>query len=470
MPLLNGLIRCLLLLGPALAFADQLHNQPPFHQQANQLQLLAPIQRLAYSNDWRSRAQRTLRRGSHTFIILSLRSQPCSRIRSNQSGVKFFSFYPTRLTTPSYEGGQTGWFYDVLVPRNNQSCALSPFVLAEWIPRQSGPSWFETDAGRVEVEIRFEGHFIAPRRHFHIGLTNSFLIKGHCTSYCPLEAQLGQAYRRILQQHHLRPYHHWVRTPPIRNGRLDLDAGAEQGSSFRQQVMHDSSDYIAFPRATGHPEPLAYLRALQQTIAQERLAGKAWVYVRDEPQNLSVLKAELSLYRTYAPSVMTMVTTRWHPSLAQQVDIFAPLIHQLDSHRANSGSEAYDRKRLWPYTSCMGSCGPNRRSSPTAPRVPGPNTGLPDLLIDRPVESMVDYFRRLEQLRADATLYYHAVEGYPLYRQGLLLRDDPWNFGGNGDGLLLYPGRPGELGLQTHQPLPSFRLKLLRHLIEQRGF
>ena len=68
---------------------------------------------------------------------------------------------------------------------------------------------------------------------------------------------------------------------------------------------------------------------------------------------------------------------------------------------------------------------------------------------------------------ADGGLYYHAVEGYRLSPNGVYLLEDPWNFGGNGDGLLLYPGRPGEFGLTEHQPLPSLRLKLIRYAIEK---
>ena len=58
-------------------------------------------------------------------------------------------------------------------------------------------------------------------------------------------------------------------------------------------------------------------------------------------------------------------------------------------------------------------------------------------------------------------------KGTPLYRKGIDVVTDPWNFGGNGDGVLAYPGRPGELGLTEHTALPSFRLKLIRQTIER---
>ncbi len=64
-------------------------------------------------------------------------------------------------------------------------------------------------------------------------------------------------------------------------------------------------------------------------------------------------------------------------------------------------------------------------------------------------------------------MYYHAVEGHALYRKGIDVLTDPWNFGGNGDGVLTYPGRPGEYGLSAHTALPSFRLKLIGQAIER---
>src|SRR4029079_10509875 len=47
---------------------------------------------------------------------------------------------------------------------------------------------------------------------------------------------------------------------------------------------------------------------------------------------------------------------------------------------------------------------------------------------------------------------------------------DPWNdvylFGGNGDGTLVYPGRPKNIGGNTDIPIESIRLKLIRDGLE----
>ncbi|MDC4203900.1 MAG: DUF4091 domain-containing protein [Candidatus Manganitrophus sp.] len=59
-------------------------------------------------------------------------------------------------------------------------------------------------------------------------------------------------------------------------------------------------------------------------------------------------------------------------------------------------------------------------------------------------------------------LYYDMVYAYG--------QRDPWvnqyDFGGNGDGTLYYPGRPNKIGGTSHIPIESIRLKLLREGME----
>ncbi len=443
--------------------ATTLRNQPPYTNTA--FKVLNTEERLAYSDDWRLRTQRILPQKGHLFVILDMGESPCADLSSTVEGVTYFSFYPTPIDAPSYQGGATGIFYEALIPRNSVSCSLSPFVLAEWQPLKEGSVYFTAAKSTVEVQVRFQGHFVAPRRPLHIGLTNSFILKGHCVEYCRLEVPLGDAYRKLLEAHHLTPYYHWIRVPPIVDNRLDLDAYSGSGGSFRQQVMSGNDFWIAFPRSSDQKDPIAYLQALENTVIAEGLKGRAWVYVKDEPTDFQALDADLARYRVYAPSVLTMVTTPIKPNLMDTVDIFAPVIHQLINKNGDI-SPLYSQKRLWPYTSCMGSCGPDRRAAPQSiKKTPGPDTQLPDFLIDRPVASLQQFFALLQKTNAEASLYYHAVEGYVVHHQ-VNLFEDPWNFGGNGDGLLLYPGIPGTFGLTEHQPLPSFRLKLLRREME----
>lgn len=419
------------------------------------------IERIAYSDDWRTETRRTVIGNGHVFTILHLGADRCTTLESSVNGVAFFTFYPTRIKTPSYEGGKIGTFYEALVPRNAVSCDLSSYVFAEWQPEVSGDVSFRLGNETVTVKINLEKIFRAPTRPLYVGISNSFLIQGHCLGYCRREAELGRKYNAILRAHHIQPLQSWAFFPPIRKGRLDLDAGRNDSLSFRDLATAPGDFMVGFPKAKHYKDQVAYLKALEVTVREEALIGRAWVYVHDEPENMASLRDELILYRTYAPSVMTMVTMPFDKSLASYVDIFAPVLNQL-----RHGSAPYSGHLLWPYVSCMGSCGPNMAAHPESPRAPGPDTGLSDFLIDRPAEHLFAYFREMDRMGVDGGLYYHAVEGYRLVPDGVNLLEDPWNFGGNGDGLLLYPGRPGEFGLTEHQPLPSLRLKLIRYAIE----
>lgn len=433
-----------------------------------QAAVLHPIERIAYSKDWRHKTQRTAKIGGHVFVVLRTPVGSCAPIKTPAGPVKLYTFHPTILLTPSSENGQTGSFYDALIPRNSQSCALSRYVLAEWKPEKNGDANFVVGDETLKVTVKLEGTFTRAKRQLRIATTNNYLLNGHCASYCKREVELQKKYSQILRDHHVEPMQNWIGVPPISNGHLNLDDRSELGMSFRQTSMGDrTARDIGFPRATYYPDKITYLQALDATVRKEGLIGRAWVYAVDEPAVDQKLVDELAMYKLFAPSVNVMVTTNYDERLDAFVDIYAPVFnHLLSSDHPSKG--AYKTKKLWSYASCMGSCGPNRRAQTdaVAERDPGPDTEIADFLIDRPAGRLFQFFEELERLNLDGALYYEATEGYPLTRDGVDLITDPWNFGGNGDGLLLYPGTPGKFGLASHQPLASFRLKLIRYAIE----
>lgn len=426
------------------------------------LAVLSSLEQLAFSADWQPAMALTLPEGGHAAVLLASNSaRQCLPVSSPDVSLTSWVLPPSTLPTASSEATPVGVYYDILLPFNAHSCRQSAYRLVEWKPRQAGSVQLTVGDATVEVVIHFKGQFSTPERPMLIGLSNSYLIKGHCQSYCRREATLGQAYAQILESHHLTPIQAWVQRPPIKPDGLLLDYAADSQLSHRQRAWQTKRWWLDFPRLPQPEQAQRYLAALQQTIEREKLQGRAWVYVRDEPADREALITELTLYRQHAPAVQTMVTTPYHPSLEGLVDIYAPNLLQWEPD--NPG---YRQTKEWPYVSCMGSCGPNGASPSNLPRKAGPETGLPDFLIDRPAARLTQYFKQLDDAQADGGLYYHAVEGYPLSRRGQDPLTDPWNFGGNGDGLLLYPGRPGEAGLISHQPLPSFRLKLMRQAIE----
>jgi len=428
--------------------------------------VLHPIERVAFSNDWQLQTERTVKRGGFAFAIIRTGMNRCAPISVSNTDANLWVMYPTKIDTPSSEGGRTGTFYEALIPRNGSACSESRYVFVEWKPRIGGVTRIDVGGEIITVNVQINGALGPQKRPLYVATTNSYLINGHCMTYCRREGELAHKYAQILADHHIQPIQNWVGLPPIIDGYLDLDHLSDQGLSFRQTTMaYSNSGYVGFPRASQYKDQITYLRALEATVRREKLAGKAWVYSIDEPEITQALVEHLKLYKLFAPSVKVMITADYDERLEELVDIFSPVLNNLISpNKASHGD--YQGKELWSYASCMGSCGPNRRSNINTPKQPGPDTELPDFLIDRPANRLFDFFKTLNDLRVDGALYYEATEGYPLTRLGINLLNDPWNFGGNGDGLLLYPGRPGEFGLTEHQPIASLRIKLIRHAIE----
>lgn len=450
----------------SLALATALAGTSPLAS-AEPLAVLHPVERPAYSDDWRAATSRSARPGDRLFVILRVSGAPCAPISARGAAVAFWQMLPLTTTMPSGEDTPTGTFHEVLVPRTAASCTASDLVLAEWTAETSGIIVLRQAGHEVLVRQRILPERRRPALPFLVGMNPANLPRGHCPDGdCPDSAELLARYATLLVEHGLQPMQTFVRFPPIRDGMLDLDAGSDSGTSFRQTVMAPAvHGRIGFPRATRYPDRVAYLRALQRTVVAEGLVGQAWVYAADEPTDIDALAAQLELYRRHAPDVRVMVTTGRDRRLDGLVDTYAPVFNRLVSRR-HPGPRDYPDHELWTYLSCMGSCGPNLADKAGALRDPGPETGLADLLIDRPAARLFRFFATVSG-RVDGLIYYEATETYRLVPQGTDILADTWNFGGNGDGLLVFPGRPGMYGLDAHRPLPSLRLKLLRHALQK---
>jgi hypothetical protein len=437
----------------------------PDRASAQSFAVLHPVERPAYSTDWRRSTIRNARHGDMLFVILRTDGNACRPITAAGADVTYWQMLPLRTKTPSGKETSTGVFHEVLVPRSATTCAASGLVLADWRANLDQTVVFRQGAQEVRVQQKIHKNHTRSPLPFFVGINPANLPRGHCPNVeCPGAVELFGMYAELLKAHRIQPIQGYVRFPPIRHGMLDLDAGPPD-SSFRETVMaHTVHGTIGFPRATRYSNPVAYLRALQRTVIAEGLKGLAWVYAADEPADIDALARHLQLYRTHAPDVRVMVTTDHDQRLSGLIDTYAPVFNRLRS-RWHPGFGDYGDTDLWTYLSCMGSCGPNRADRPEAIRKAGPETGLADLLIDRPAAQLFEFFQTVSG-RVDGVLYYEAAETYRLSPLGVDIFGDTWNFGGNGDGLLVFPGRPGEFGLTGHMPLPSLRLKLLRHALQ----
>jgi hypothetical protein len=66
--------------------------------------------------------------------------------------------------------------------------------------------------------------------------------------------------------------------------------------------------------------------------------------------------------------------------------------------------------------------------------------------------------------------FLHRVSGELYFETTMAYSHDPWNnqwdFGGNGDGTLFYPGTPAKIGGTAQVPVASIRLKMIREGME----
>jgi hypothetical protein len=201
---------------------------------------------------------------------------------------------------------------------------------------------------------------------------------------------------------------------------------------------------------------LATLRAWRRHFDERGWGGRLRLYTLDEPkpEQLPELARRARLAR--AAGVPVFVTSEPHPRLDGLVDEFAPNLARLGDGRPRP-----ERVR-WSYASCMShGCGELPASGPSRAAMTAEFAGWPGYEVDRPGTAaravpLLGLRRGLE-----GELYYDMLQAWT---------GDPWTdvraFAGNGDGTLLYPGRPEALGGEHPFPVESIRLKIIRDALE----
>jgi len=216
-------------------------------------------------------------------------------------------------------------------------------------------------------------------------------------------------------------------------------------------------------------EAIAIWRAAGEHYRANGWFDRSFLYTYDEPatarngytadqQKRLVAQQSLTL-RAADPQLRALVTSAYDPFLALNaaIGIWAPPVQQLGSLRELQATYAGERsagKQIWWYDS-------NDSREPDDPAfsgAPAHHGNWPDEYIDHSGANQLLHGPLSWKYRLDAFLYYEVTAAY---REG-----DVWhrNFyaGANGDGTLFYPGRPQDIGGNTHIPVPSIRLQLLR--------
>ncbi|HZA52522.1 MAG TPA: glycoside hydrolase domain-containing protein, partial [Myxococcaceae bacterium] len=198
--------------------------------------------------------------------------------------------------------------------------------------------------------------------------------------------------------------------------------------------------------------------------------GRTYDYTCDEPPMTcawSDIPVRASLVRQGDPEMRTLVTTNIVEAVEHgaddDIDILVPVVNHMHD-RAGSRFEGNQRtsyeaflqsspqKELWWYQCCMShGCG----------YIGGPETyGWPSYMIDA---------SGVQNRAMQWLTFSYGIRG-ELYYEALHQLPNAWNsvfdFGGNGDGTLLYPGTPARIGGTTHVPVSSYRLKMIREGME----
>ncbi len=377
---------------------------------------------------------------------------------------------------PSYTGAPVGAHVDPLIPITERStCAneKSPWMWGEVeLPR-------ETPAGTYQGELRLGEATLAltvtvwrmvipevPRLPGYTEMTTYYNLLGHFGEWRAGEAELSAQYSVEAYKHRMIPMSTVIaRIPTIKTPRgldLDLEQSPSPSASYMSVNLLSRPPWAYFglpsrsPADIRLPETADYFTGMERAIQRIGRPGRAMIYLWDEPkvEDHPELITFLKLVKEKTPSLKTMVTTSYFPALEPLVDIFVPVMDYVEGD-GHPKIDTYQRlrkagKEVWWYVSCL-----SHGCEALA------DSRIPDLVIDRPAV----YVRIIAWLSLrygiDAFLYYHLNYGYQFYPTR-----DPWtslwDFSGNGDGTLFYPGRPGEHGLSAHQPIPSARLKLWR--------
>lgn len=170
------------------------------------------------------------------------------------------------------------------------------------------------------------------------------------------------------------------------------------------------------------------------------------------------------------PNVVTTdITEATHAGRLDLIDVIAPVVDHLHG-KPGSGVYAGDQRpkyddflaepgnQLWVYTSCDASgCGGAGETDPYY-------YGWPDYTIDTAASQNRAMGWMVREYRTTGELYYqvdnHLVSAWT----------DQWDFGGNGDGTLFYPGTTDRIGGTTPVPIESWRLKSIRNGNQDREY
>jgi hypothetical protein len=392
---------------------------------------------------WKTTVSRRILKGQVTGFI--------GRVNSSEKGPKkglctlvdvpaIQQIAPIEIKYPSAQEYKTGTYYDAIRPLTAKNCGASPYF------------YFEGKAGihligdgKITINEVKRAAPKAPSVPFFAFSGNSFMIKGWCgATYCGGE-QKAMELSSLLVKHRMQPYGSEV---------LPYDGLTDNPNGFAKAVLPYSISATNMLVAGVTDEQL---EQQERDVLSHPEWKLPWFYAQDEPSDIPAMKKVLARLKTHAPSIKRMVTTTFNKDY--DIDIYCPIADQLGTP-GHPPAAAYAGKTLWSYVSCISNgCGPDRAGAKD-PKVIShtgyPASGAPDLVIDASAVNEFGMYLLAFRYNLKGVLYYNVAEGWKLWEKGIDIWTDPYNFGGNGDGTMVYPDRENK-GI-----FPSIRIKLIR--------
>ncbi|ACL64790.1 conserved hypothetical protein [Anaeromyxobacter dehalogenans 2CP-1] len=413
---------------------------------------------------------------------------PDERRRGRRIPVALYRVATVRLARPSGPDGAAGEWPDPLVPARDPwfrearrafpvevpTGRLQAIWVEVCVPADAAPGGYAgvvrlSDGGRraaaVPVRLRVwpfaiprTGTFAAP-----FGLSTRL---GTRALGVPDDPEVARALAAAALRHRVTPYTLSADPPDgtctaarcaLDWTRYDAEVGPVLDGTLVPGVRGAFAEVRIAGRVWNGPEAdlAATLRAWRTHFEARGWADRLWLYTLDEPRPDQVTELARRARLARAAGIRVFATTLPQPALDGLVDAYAPVLNALPDGRAPP-------RVAFSYASCMShGCAELPGEGPLHAEMRRTFTGWPGYEVDRPgaAARAVAWLGWRRGLSGE--LYYDMLQAW---------RGDPWTdvraFAGNGDGTLLYPGRPAMLGGTRPFPVESIRLKIVRDALE----
>jgi hypothetical protein len=365
----------------------------------------------------------------------------------------FHHLNPITTKHPSFPKAKPGPYFDLLTPlANNKICSEHKYIILETKPSATtkpGLFQFEIDFANTKYKASIK---IWKMKHPENSLLQMYSeyapyggVLGHFGKYDKGEEVLADRYFTVMKDFSIQPLNGWIALP-----QKDINE-----NNFKTQWLgqFNKSKYAQLP---GRYDTIKqkdwdlFYSFLGKEYAKLDKDKVYYIYLADEPKKEEIPKVieAAKLVRKHLPKAKILVTTDYQKALDPYVDIFVVLANQWQNQ-----NKKYPKKEFWLYVSCM-SHGCDALA----------DLNNPDFVVERPSSYIRSLAWIMNRKDIDKFLYYQLNYQYQFYPKIDPIKDI-WAFSGNGDGTLVYPGRPGFAGLTEHQPLLSLRMLIWKQAV-----